>query len=204
MSVSTAYEGQRATASLCGSRITFIADGNVGFHDTRTLDRYIGVNHVSDTKDVRSLVWSLDRQHLAIVSDDRVHITCPEKDDQSGRFVLNNGTQPLGKLALAELPGDNQLFILYEFGRAKLYDIATGKCLELGDFKTGCDGGSYAIRPQHSELRRVLAHLRRDGAEDTLCLRSDGSQGLKTVKLATADVRTPVPIPAAPTPQFAP
>ena len=141
-----------------------------------------------ETKGLQSLRWLSDPDLLALVYDSRVDII--SVDRVGPRFRIANGSKPLGSITTVKQLSSRQVLVAWEFGRARIYDLAAGRHIDLGDFKTACDGASHAIRPNRPDGVPLFAYLRKDGAEDALCIRTDTGAVVKQTKLQTTDAQS--------------
>ena len=105
------------------------------------------------------------------------------------RVNLSNGGGGLGKIADAEFVGNHHVLTTWEFGKAKLWHLNSGKATELPDAKTGCDGAAWQSRPG-SSTPPLFALLSRTGAEDYLALHfTSADQVPSLIKLITTDAQ---------------
>ncbi|KAK4545251.1 hypothetical protein LTR36_003431 [Oleoguttula mirabilis] len=141
-----------------------------------------------DLKDLNSAGFSHDEAHIVLQSRDVVEVINREKRTQ--RLRINNGTGALGGYYSADFLGDEHVLTVWEFGRARVWSIATGRFLDLGDFKTGCDGASWALRPTaNNTLVAMFIHLAKDGADDVICIRTENGTLLTSIRLRTVDAQ---------------
>lgn len=119
-----------------------------------------------DTK-VSSLKWSADGSQILINHDRGLQVV--DSKHRSSRVFLKNGTGGLGRIASADFIGNEHLLVIWEFGKAKLWHMNTGKAVDLPDVKTTCDGQTWQMRPGNKSPP-LFAVLSRIGADDHLSL----------------------------------
>lgn len=127
---------------------------------------------------------------MILLSRDRVEVI--KLAERNKRILsLGNGSGTLGCYDSADFVSDEHLLTVWEFGRARVWQIATGKYTDLGDFKTGCDGATWFRRPPKGEgtWLLTLVHLAKDGADDVLRIRMASGKLIKSVKLPTVDAQ---------------
>ena len=141
-------------------------------------------------RDVSSIKWSQNDNHIVLCSAKQIEVI--NLDDPGHRIRLDNGSGGLGRFSSAEFVGGAQLLTVWEFGRAKIWDLRSGKGTDLGDLKTICEGRAWQIRPQasgHSSMKPV-AMLSRQGADDYLTvLFPSTDKTLQTIKIPSVDAQ---------------
>ncbi|WPH03297.1 Hypothetical protein R9X50_00617400 [Acrodontium crateriforme] len=138
-------------------------------------------------KDVSSIRWSRNDNYIALCSPKQIEVI--NLDDPAHRIRLDNGTAGLGKFQCADFVGSSHLLTLWEFGRAKIWDLTTAKGTDLGDLKTIADGRPWQIRPVGASIRPV-ALLSRQAADDHLTVLFPTSENpLQSAKIATTDAQ---------------
>lgn len=120
-----------------------------------------------------------------MISNKAVEVRSLEDQDYT---VQIDGGSGLGSFSAVEFIGDDNLLTLWEFGRAKIWNLITGKGTELGDLKTTGDGSPWQQRRCGGMY--TIAMLARSGSEDILTMHLPMlSTALPPVKLPTVDVR---------------
>jgi len=142
------------------------------------------------SRDVTALKWSNDSSNVAVCSAKQVEIY--DLEDGGLRVRLENGSGGLGRFTSVHFVSDDQLLTVWEFGRAKLWNLADGRSVEIGDIKTTCDEPGWQMRPVgDSSSLPTLAALCRSGAEDVLILHfPDVGKVLPPVKPPTVDAQS--------------
>ncbi|EME85834.1 uncharacterized protein MYCFIDRAFT_97710, partial [Pseudocercospora fijiensis CIRAD86] len=96
----------------------------------------------------------------------------------------------LGKIASADFVGNDRLLVIWEFGKARLWHLKTGRACDLPDIKTTCEGPVWQNRPGYKRPA-LLALLCRNGAEDQLVLQFPTLDQMPLgIKLATTDAQS--------------
>ncbi|KAF2168194.1 hypothetical protein M409DRAFT_21638 [Zasmidium cellare ATCC 36951] len=116
---------------------------------------------------VSTLKWSADGSQILINHDRGLQVV--DSKHRSSRVFLKNGTGGLGRVVTADFIGNEHLLVVWEFGKAKLWHMNSGKAVDLPDFKTMCDGQTWQVRPGNRSPP-LFAVLSRIGAEDHLSL----------------------------------
>ncbi|KAF2216181.1 hypothetical protein CERZMDRAFT_33198 [Cercospora zeae-maydis SCOH1-5] len=106
------------------------------------------------------------------------------------RANLSNGGGGLGKVVNAQFVGNHHVLTAWEFGKAKLWHLNSGKATDLPDWKTGCSSREWLSRPGNT-TPPLFAQLSRSGAEDHLALLFTLAENTASlVKLPTTDAQT--------------
>ncbi|TKA24471.1 hypothetical protein B0A50_06628 [Salinomyces thailandicus] len=181
----TTIQHGRYSALSTDGLIAYTTADRIYAYDVRT---HQSTELSSETKGLRSLQWlEYDSDLLALIYTNSVVLL--SIDRPSGLFRINNGSKPSGDIATIAQLSPNLVLVIWDFGRAGLVDLQARKTFEIGNLKTSCDGSPYAIR-RTATGRTTLAYLRREGAEDALCIRADTGVVLKETKLPTADAQS--------------
>ncbi|KAF2718792.1 WD40 repeat-like protein, partial [Polychaeton citri CBS 116435] len=136
--------------------------------------------------EVTALKWNDDSTRILVSSAKFIEVISPEENVH--RIRIDNGSGSLGKIQSSAFIG-TQLLAVWEFGKAKLWDLETGVGVDLGDLKTTCDRSSWQVRSKDPNAC-LLAILSRHSAEDTLTLHSPStSKSLEAVRLKTIDAQ---------------
>ncbi|GAB7359928.1 hypothetical protein MBLNU230_g7454t1 [Neophaeotheca triangularis] len=183
-----AIQGLHATASQSGELVASIAASHLRIHLAARPTDYSDFGLRIAPKDITSLVWSEGADHIAVVSAQCIEVV--DLQEQRRRVRLDNGAGGLGRFSAADFVGEDLLFVVWEFGRSKIWDIRTGKGVEAGEVKTTCDGTRWARRPGSRGDQTQLALLSRQGAEDFLTILFPASYtALPSGKLRTTDAQ---------------
>lgn len=116
---------------------------------------------------IASLKWSADGSQILINHDRGLQVV--DSKHRSSRVFLKNGTGGLGRIASADFIGNEHILVIWEFGKARLWHMNSGKAIDLPDSKTTCDGQTWQIRPGNKSPP-LFAMLSRIGADDHLSL----------------------------------
>lgn len=189
MDISPQIQGSHTVASSCGKYIASLLNSKLRICSTFAPERCTSVN-IRPTKDNISLKWSEDSSRIAVLSAQNIEVV--DLDDSSHRVRLDNGSGSLGRFISADFVGSDHLLVIWEFGKAKLWDLLNGKGFELTDIKTACGGSTWQVRPADGNAAtRTLATLSRSGADDVLNIYPPTTQKqLSSVKLLTTDAQS--------------
>jgi hypothetical protein len=160
--------GSGASISPSGQLLASTSNGKVKVCYTHAPERAVELKTRLHSKDVSSIKWSDDSVWVLLYSAQSIEVLNIE--DDSGRVRLDNGSGGLGRFTSADFVGNDYLFTTWEFGRAKLWDLCTGKGYEVGDLKTRSDGRNWAPRPNNDASPHTLALLSRAQAQDQLTI----------------------------------
>ncbi|KAK5128916.1 hypothetical protein LTR85_000249 [Meristemomyces frigidus] len=142
-------------------------------------------------KNILSAAFSEDEAHIVLLSRQRVEVI--NRANRAKVSVLDNGSGALGCYYSADFVSNEHLLTIWEFGRARVWSIETGRFLDLGDFKMWVDGPddrSWALRPTvNNTLAATLIHLATDGADDMLHIRTPAGKLINSLRLRTADAQ---------------
>ena len=167
MEVSPLIQGSHAVASPSGEYIAFIANTKLRICATHVPERYTEVAIRIQPKDVTVLRWNDESARIAVISAH--HIEIIDLGDIDHRTRLDNGSGGLGRYSSVDFIGAHQLLVIWEYGKAKLWDLSNGKGVDINDVKTTCQGERWQIRPGSEQTnRQILATLSRPGADDIL------------------------------------
>ena len=167
MEVSPRLEGSHATASRSGLYIACIVTGRLHIYAVQAPERYTQVLTKVPAKEITALRWNNDDGRIAVVSNRLIDVV--DLVDSSRHVRLDNGSGGLGKFASVDFVGPEQLLVIWEFGKAKIWNLINGRAVDLPDVKTTCSGDRWRARPSDGGTSAV-ATLSRNGAEDLLCL----------------------------------
>ena len=189
MEISTQLQGSHTTASSSGQYIASISNGKLRIHAAHLPERFTDVGVRIQAKDVLSLRWNEENNHVAVLSARNVEVV--DLDDASHRIRLDNGSGGLGRFVSADFVGLHQLLTIWEFGKGKVWNLMNGKGVDIEDVKTACSGPRWQLRPDVSGSRLTLATLSRPGADDLLNLDFPVLQRtLASIKLPTTDAQS--------------
>jgi len=177
MEISDRIEGQNAIVSPCGEFIAHISPQNGRLRILKVLcpSRFAEFALRTNVKDGLSLKWSPSTTLIAAWSRSLVEII--DLNDPGHRVRLDNGSGSLGQFRNVEFIDDDRCLTTWEFGKAKLWDLVTGKGTELGDLKTIMETPAWQVRPIRQRSQSpLLAVLSRPNGEDALSLLFTGVQ----------------------------
>ncbi|KAF2862886.1 hypothetical protein K470DRAFT_242165 [Piedraia hortae CBS 480.64] len=151
--MATRCDGAHATPSPCGRLVACLpAAHRVRVCLTSSTCEASEYTTKLPLREVSALRWSPEATLLAIVGGNLVEVI--DIDDSHHRIRLDNGSGRLGAIRSAEFVAEESLLTVWEFGRAMIWDLITGKGTELGDLKTPT---SYALR-EGKTLAAILRH----------------------------------------------
>ena len=188
MELSLRYDGSHVSTSPNGELLACVTAGRLRIHHVQAPQRLLTDFPLKTTsKDISALKWSADSNSVAASSTNLVEVLSIDNSRHSVR--IDNGSGGLGRLLSSDFIGDRSLLSLWEFGRAKVWNLFTGKGTELGDLKTTGDGPAWQLRPANDIP--TIALLSRPAAEDTLAMHfAELSKSIPPVKLPTVDVQS--------------
>ncbi|KAF4550607.1 Hypothetical protein D9617_16g013950 [Elsinoe fawcettii] len=184
-----------AVPSPCGLYIASLTQQNLYVQYARSLSPAFTfpLDDPSQPKIIaenQSIQWSPQSTYLMLVSTQGVHAYSLQ--DSSINIHVSNGSGSLGKIHGAEVLSDSgreQLMVVWEFGRVNLWDLATGRALEVGDLKMGGKGNPWALRRQQGRSEVLVLLMRRD-AQDVLSFYLPPSlTPFRSVTLTTIDAQ---------------
>jgi hypothetical protein len=180
--------GSGASISPSGDLLACTSNGKLRVCYTHAPERAVEFKTRLQSKDVSSIKWSDDNERVLLYSAQLIEVVTIE--DDSGRVRLENGSGGLGRFTSADFIGNDHLFTTWEFGRAKLWNLCTGKGFEVGDLKTTCEGRNWGLRPSNDTSPRTLATLSRVQAQDHLTIQFPSiERTTKPTILSTLDAR---------------
>ncbi|EMC92073.1 hypothetical protein BAUCODRAFT_134006 [Baudoinia panamericana UAMH 10762] len=191
MEASERVEASVTTLSPCARYIAGIANGKVRLIHAAQPERSKTLNTTIPPKDITAFSWSADSDRIALLSSKRIEVLC--FGDQNYRVRIDNGSGGLGRFVSAAFINTDTILTIWEFGRAKLWNLSTGKGIDYGDLKSTCNGSNWQQRPPvpGREPTRSVAMLSRSTAEDILTLHfPNQEQSLPSVKLPTIDAQS--------------
>lgn len=160
--------GSGASISPSGELLACISNSKLKICYTHAPERAADYKTRLQSKDVSLIKWSDDNTRVLLYSAQLIEVL--NIDDESDRVRLENGSGGLGRFTSADFVGSDSLFTTWEFGRAKLWNLCTGKGHEVGDLKTRSEGRNWAPRPISDESPQALALLSRVQAQDQLTI----------------------------------
>ena len=181
--------GSGASISPSGELLACTSNGKVKICYTQAPERAVEFKIRLQSKDVSSIKWSDNSTRVLLYSTQCVEVL--DIDDESHRIRLDNGSGGLGRFVSADFIGDDHLLTIWEFGRAKLWNLVTGKGTEIGDLKTRTEPRSWAARPGNEESPPTLALLSRSQAQDQLIIHFPSTdRTTEPTTLSTIDARS--------------
>lgn len=190
MEVSDVTEGHHAVPSPNGQLLACHVDGKLRVVYAQATERLLEFGLRIQSKDISALRWSPEGSLIAVLS--AKHVEVIDLEDVDHRVRLDNGSGGLGRFVSAEFLEADQLLTIWEFGKARLWNLSTGKATDFGDLKTTSHGRNWQVRSGLSTgTAKVVALLLRSGAEDVLALHFIGQQkSMPETKLPTTDVQS--------------
>ncbi|KAI5368079.1 Putative WD40/YVTN repeat-like-containing domain superfamily [Septoria linicola] len=172
-----------AAASPDGSYTVWSDTNKICWQDTRSRDAPYFTLATNRGK-VSAYRLSPDSSQFLQISESGVEVLTRKLDQRAN---LSNGGGGLGKIVDAQFVGNHHVLTVWEFGKAKLWHLNSGKAIDLPDLKTCWDGKAWQSRPG-SGTPQLFAMLSRVGAEDFLALHfTSQDQAPSLVKLSTID-----------------
>jgi hypothetical protein len=160
--------GSGASISPSGELLACTSSGKVKICYTQAPERAVEFKIRLQSKDVSSIKWSDNSARILLYSAQSIEVL--DINDESHRIRLDNGSGGLGRFISADFVGSDHLLTIWEFGRAKLWNLVTGKGTEIGDLKTKTETRSWAARPGDEGSSPTLALLSRSQAQDQLTI----------------------------------
>lgn len=180
--------GSGASISPSGHLLACLADDRLKIAYVQAPERAVDFKIRLPSKNIASIKWSDNSARLLVFSGQFIEVIGLE--DESHRVRLDNGSGGLGRFTSADFVGNDHLLTIWEFGRAKVWDLLTGKGVELGDLKTKSDGRNWAVRPSENPSLQALALLSRAHAQDQLTLHFPSNERtLEPALIGTTDAR---------------
>lgn len=180
--------GSGASISPSGELLACVSNGKLKVCYTHAPERAADFKIRLQSKDVASIKWSDNSTRVLLSSGQSVEIL--DIDDEAHRVRLDNGSGGLGRFTSADFVGNDHVFTIWEFGRAKLWDLETGKGVEVGDLKTKSEGRNWTARPDSDGSSQTLALLSRTQAQDQVTLHfPETDLTLEPATLSTFDAR---------------
>lgn len=181
--------GSHVSQSPCASFLAWLSSGQLRTCRSHAPDHYVESVVGVPAKEIIAIRWSSDSSQIAVVSPQTIEVVNLDDDQRKIRF--DNGSGGLGRFAQAEFVDPQKLLIVWEFGKAKIWDLATGRGADVESIKTACDGRRWEVRPDVTGSARLLTYLARPAADDVLILHfSSTDTSLAPVRLPTVDVRS--------------
>ena len=163
---------QYAVASPCGTYIASVTQQHLYVQWANSLAPAftfpLDDQAVKPKADAATLQWSAASSHVILISSQAINIFSLQ--DTALKTCISNGSGGLGKIIATDIlggVGQDQIMVLWEFGRVNFWDLNSGKGVELGEAKTGGRGTSWAVRRRQGKTE-VLALLSRSTAQDRL------------------------------------
>ncbi|KAK0335616.1 hypothetical protein LTR91_008240 [Friedmanniomyces endolithicus] len=190
MEMSQRNEGAHGTISTCGRLIAHTSNSKLRTSYAQQPATLLSHSSIrTAAKDVSALKWSSDSTDVAIVSNKLVEVQAVDRHAHPTQ--IENGSGSLGRFAAADFVGRQHLLTSWEFGRAKIWDLRTGKGTDLGDLKSTSDEPAWQQRPDSTSDISTIALLTRPAAEDTLTMHfPELSTSMQPLKLPTVDAQS--------------
>lgn len=180
--------GSGASISPSGELLACVSNGKLRVCYTHAPERAAEYKIRLHSKDVSLIKWSGNSTRVLLYSGQLIEVL--NIDDDSDRVRLENGSGGLGRFTSADFVGSDHLFTTWEFGRAKLWNLCTGKGHEVGDLKTRSEGRNWAPRPVSDASPQALALLSRAQAQDQLTIHFPSiDRTTEPTMLSTVDAR---------------
>lgn len=178
-----------STASPNGEHIAFVKNSLLCRQSTKKRAPAItGGRKTFEERDITSIKWAPNGYQVLITSSKGVKIL--DIDDFEDLAIIGNGSGGLGKISSADFIGNDRVLVIWEFGKARLWDLKSGRACDLPDVKTTCDGRVWQSRPGNARPA-LLALLCRISGEDHIALHFPAlDQAPSTVKVATSDAQS--------------
>ncbi|KAK6001849.1 hypothetical protein QM012_002339 [Aureobasidium pullulans] len=128
---------------------------------------------------------------LSIVLQTSTYVSIYSLANTASRVRIANGSASLGRIASVDVFGEN-VFVVWEFGRVGIFDVARGRVTEVGELKTGIGSlkSAWGIRRVKGRAE-VLAMLCRTSATDVLSLiLAPSSTPFATINIPTTDAQS--------------
>nr|POF23923.1 putative wd repeat-containing protein c32h8.09 [Quercus suber] len=190
MDISASITGTHVAASPSGLYIASVASFKLRVHATQNPERFSELSYRIPEKDITGIRWDKGDAQVMLISSHCIEIL--DIQDPSHRVRLDNGSGGLGRFSSADFVTDDLVLAIWEFGKTKLWNLRTGRSVDLNDIKAKSGGTRWQIRPCCAEKPNpVLAMLSRSNGDDFLTLyfpQSESSMPIK--KLQTVDSRT--------------
>lgn len=189
MEISAQLQASHAVASSCGKYVASIHNSKLRICSLFAPERFTTFNF-RPTKDNLTLKWNEASIRIILLSAQNIEVV--DLGDSSHRVRIDNGSGGLGRFISADFIEPDHLLVIWEFGKAKLWNLTNGKGVELSDIKTTCAGSVWRQRPSSGNAAtRTLALLSRSGADDILNVYLPMAQKqMSSVKLPTADAQS--------------
>ncbi|KAK6430110.1 hypothetical protein LTR95_013739 [Oleoguttula sp. CCFEE 5521] len=159
--------GSLVSASPSGELIASIVDGKLRVRAVQASELSNDITIRPPPKEITSIRWSADSTRILITSHNLIELV--DLDDQGSRMRISNGSGSLGRLQSADFVSDSNVFVIWEFGRAKIYSLG-GKLSLTADLKTQTGTRAWALRSKSGKTPSPLALLFQSTAQDQLSL----------------------------------
>lgn len=187
MEATEIYTGGHAVVSPTGHLIACVASGKILINETSHPSVYTQHNVLVPTKEITALRWSPESGRLAILSPNVIQVL---HLGERQKVKIDNGSAGFGRFTSVEWLTLHSLLVTWEFGRVNVFDLRSGRIVELGDIKTYADR-SYDIRPACKKGVECVTLLSRNSAEDYLNFYFPGDDSIMhTSKLRGMDARS--------------
>lgn len=177
-------KGGYATPSPSNTLLACITDDVLRISFTNNPQRCIDFPLRLSQKNTTSLRWAPDSSRVALFSTNVIDII--DLEDEQSHIHLDNGSAGLGRLVVAEFFQPDRLITIWEFGRAKIWNLSNGHAIDIENIKTSADAQRLALRPHTANP--TLAYLSRPAADDMLVLQFQDA-ALAAIKMPTTDAK---------------
>ncbi|QIW96199.1 hypothetical protein AMS68_001717 [Peltaster fructicola] len=183
------FKGAHLSPSPSGTLLACIVFDQLRICFTSTPQRCIDFPTRVAAKDVLGLRWAPDSSRIMVLAAAQIEII--DLEDEQNRARLENGSSGFGRFSTADFLQPDQVLTVWEFGRAKIWNLSSGQSVDIDNIKTSIDGPRWSVRPATASTRAVVAYLSRPAADDLLIIQFPGDAvALPSIKLPTVDARS--------------
>ncbi|KAG9602828.1 hypothetical protein KCU86_g8694, partial [Aureobasidium melanogenum] len=128
---------------------------------------------------------------LSIILQTSSYVSLYSLANTATRVKIANGSASLGRIASVDIFGEN-VFVVWEFGRIGIFEVARGRVTEVGELKTGIGSlkSAWGIRRVKGRAE-VLAMMCRNSATDVLSLiLAPSTTPFTTINIPTIDAQS--------------
>lgn len=158
--------GKHVTPSPSGLLLACVVEQVLKISYTRAPEQCLDFAIQVPAFKIKSLIWAHDSSRVLVFSSKLVEVVNLEDDEQRAR--LENGTEGLGRFEAAAFLSPESVITIWEFGRAKVWNLVHGRTQDIENIKTMTNGHSWAQRPRRDTKSVVVAYISRPAAEDML------------------------------------
>lgn len=97
---------------------------------------------------------------LSIILQTSSYVSLHSLANTASRVKIANGSASLGRIASVDVFGEN-VFVVWEFGRVGVFEIARGRVTEVGELKTGIGSlkSAWGIRRAKGKAEGVFSFM---------------------------------------------